>query len=1366
MDEVARRYGVTPDQLDKILGAQERKRQKNRAKRARKRGGATGEDGNYEIIEEGPLEQNGEDARDRVGENRRQGTAIPPSGFGGEQPRNQGSRNETGSRSNPTSSANQRPETPAPSGILRRPSRGIGERRGDDGIPPSSLNDSTPQRRPLVLTTEEHEIVMNIEQQSRSRSNRERTSVVTPAPNQRKEASPHVANPFEDPELDDLPELEDMPTRPAVIPQITRDWNSSNTSRPGNTPRPEVWVNLPVGSYAEARRDLSEYAFTAMKEAIADGSTFTPNRINGFPKRSEAINAMISLATHKMAVESGLEITNSLFANPGRLVCLTMKALQSIIQRPDQARQWVKKLHTTDPVSPNLNDVTPLQLKHLVGNQHRVLSGSTPPAEECIKFLQMVLKRFHPDDYEEIDQTMQAAGLPASTYVRFITMQGEFSQWIGRAMGNELSSFIPRIYRLGKLQEEVDEEENALLEEMSIGRSVTSFQVSESESEPQAQDSESTPPRESGASKNAEMGMEVEEFAKDLHPLDPISTLVERAEKEGREIIIPMKLLRDHSVLNGFEIFPYEQDEVPSTSPIAEVNYPYEALDHRYHGVTEAEAKQTLVDKVLVPYLNSHFSEVQTLLKWHYGAKPYQELTMLCGAPSQMKVSIKELGLAIVVPPKKTQHKEQVSSMDPVYALPKIPTRSILQVEMRENMNPEAMVEQLGEVFEAMSPGQEVTIEGSWEVLPNLAESPIGSEFNPKTIRIQVNSSFEMESLLTIKKEDSQEASRVMVALQSTRTEVLCSYPSSWVEVAIFPEVLPEHNLRSMTRFVDSLPRNSNMPDQYIIAWSDHYRYASSVKCATMYAPRELVTGLQALLERNSPIKYKGMSITPILSSEKSEVSYYQDVFQKHTAMTQGRQVLQISGVPQWLKLESLKITAEVLQREVQEHQSGWTVADLLMRLTPEGIVNFRSDGVFTEMLPGNRGDSIVLCFHNQDAMRAWKCQDEVMRIVSTAGGSASQSKLKIEMIPSIEFQEEDNRQDDMAHEHEKEEESSVSSSESSEPPQRKHPGHESNFESQPPARQLESLMNMMQERAESMANLEGQIEKLTVSMTSMSTDISDLKTQSEANVKATVVATMTEQQLENFINERCVPKFVDQVIAKQRELKMETTEQQKEMLSQVSSKFAGVVREELHLSYPTAEQHLVSTFRKCLQEAVREMKKATGQDVPSPTSSCGLPKDGNDEDNQPRSLSPPSQEYPALYKGWEEEASRGADRTLGSALEILQRGRCEDDDAEEDDTTESKAFQQHPSTIEFRAGTLTRQVEAGENEAINEPRGPIFEVEGEMSNLTAPNFGVTEAETATEVEVPDEPESPAEAEGERAEHDHNSLENGKVNNK
>lgn len=36
---------------------------------------------------------------------------------------------------------------------------------------------------------------------------------------------------------------------------------------------------------------------------------------------------------------------------------------------------------------------------------------------------------------------------------------------------------------------------------------------------------------------------------------------------------------------------------------------------------------------------------------------------------------------------------------------------------------------------------------------------------------------------------------------------------------------------------------------------------------------------------------------------------------------------------------------------------------------------------------------------------------------------------------------------------------------------------------------------------------------------------------------------------------------------------------------------------------------------------------------------------------------SPPSQEFPSLYRGWNEEHSKGADRTLGSALQEIQKG-------------------------------------------------------------------------------------------------------------
>jgi hypothetical protein len=171
-----------------------------------------------------------------------------------------------------------------------------------------------------------------------------------------------------------------------------------------------------------------------------------------------------------------------------------------------------------------------------------------------------------------------------------------------------------------------------------------------------------------------------------------------------------------------------------------------------------------------------------------------------------------------------------------------------------------------------------------------------------------------------------------------------------------------------------------------------------------MYAPRDLVPGLQVVLERNSPIKYKGIEVIPIVSSEKTEVSYYQDVLQKHSAATQNKQVLKVSGIPQWLKLESLKITAEIMQREVQEHQTGWTVVDLLKRLTPNGIESFSSEGIFKEILPGNRGDSVLMCFDLQDAAKAWKCQEEVLRILSAAAGSASLSRLTIEFVPPLEL--------------------------------------------------------------------------------------------------------------------------------------------------------------------------------------------------------------------------------------------------------------------------------------------------------------------------------------------------------------------------
>jgi hypothetical protein len=612
------------------------------------------------------------------------------------------------------------------------------------------------QRRQSRVRNEEHEGVNRARSQQRVNEVSDLTSRYDEIPritmmnaNADRETlraiRPNTQDPFTAGDgTEDMPELEEVP----------RQW--SRNQLPPEVNDPNAWFNLPIGNFEEFKRDFSPQAIQIIKEAIADGASFTPFKINQFTSQSEALQAMVSLAVHRMMTESGVEITNSLLANPGRIVCLPMGTISSIIKRLDQARVWFKKMHSIDPVSPNLNDVTPLYVKQLVGKSYQMLSSATPPTEECIKVLKLILKRYHPDDVEKIEEAMQRAELVPATFVRFIKQQGELAKWIQREMGEELLSFVPRIYRLTRLQEEVDEEENARLEELSIGRSVSSFPIQEPEA---ATEGEMVAGGGDKVHLSTQRNEQAEDtaFDHDLDPLDPMSTLVNHAERNGSDVLISKTLLRDLACRQDFEIYQYEFDDVPEASPAFEVGFPSEAFDYQYAGVTESEAKKTLCDTVLEPYFNRHFPEAATILKWHYGKTSHQELSLLCGAPSQLKVSIKGLDLVICSPPKKTKSRESVSLlMDPVYALPKLPMRSILQIELSENADPASLVEQLGSYFESLSPGQEAGVEESWEVLLNLSEASIGTENEPKTIRVLIGSSFDMKEFFRISRRREQ----------------------------------------------------------------------------------------------------------------------------------------------------------------------------------------------------------------------------------------------------------------------------------------------------------------------------------------------------------------------------------------------------------------------------------------------------------------------------------------------------------------------------------------------------------------------------------------------------------------------------------
>jgi hypothetical protein len=102
-------------------------------------------------------------------------------------------RSSTVARTQETSRRTE--QSPAPSGILRRPSRGIsGGRGGNEEIPLSSLNDTPNNRiRPVVLTTEEHEMVMrnqnvnNRREQTSYQQQRDASTVVSPPSAQRRQ---------------------------------------------------------------------------------------------------------------------------------------------------------------------------------------------------------------------------------------------------------------------------------------------------------------------------------------------------------------------------------------------------------------------------------------------------------------------------------------------------------------------------------------------------------------------------------------------------------------------------------------------------------------------------------------------------------------------------------------------------------------------------------------------------------------------------------------------------------------------------------------------------------------------------------------------------------------------------------------------------------------------------------------------------------------------------------------------------------------------------------------------------------------------------------------------------------------------------
>jgi hypothetical protein len=176
--------------------------------------------------------------------------------------------------------------------------------------------------------------------------------------------------------------------------------------------------------------------------------------------------------------------------------------------------------------------MAPFKLQSLIGNKRvQALLGRTPRVEVIFQSIEMTVRRFFPDDHERIMVQMQSAQISPKEHMKLVKNKGELAVWVLTKSGLQgVRQYSPQIFDLSSIQEQVDEEEYARVEEMSMGASITSLY--QFDSEPQtAERPENEAPQETEdetMGQSEERG-EVDQIYEDLDPLDPMGSFLSRA---------------------------------------------------------------------------------------------------------------------------------------------------------------------------------------------------------------------------------------------------------------------------------------------------------------------------------------------------------------------------------------------------------------------------------------------------------------------------------------------------------------------------------------------------------------------------------------------------------------------------------------------------------------------------------------------------------------------------------------------------------------------------------------------------------------------------------------------------------------------
>jgi hypothetical protein len=749
---------------------------------------------------------------------------------------------------------------------------------------------------------------------------------------------------------------------------------------------------------------MSDQARAIVKSALAEPGSFSHIKLNCL-NGSEFWDLLLSLVVHQVAAAAEVERTSEALGLHGNILTSPLQELINVITREHRARPYFLKLQAASIVSLNPMNMAPFELQALIGNKRvQALLGRTPPVEVIFQSIEMTVRRFFPDDHERIMVQMQNAQLSPKEHMKLVKNKGELAVWVLTKSGLQgVRQYSPQIFDLSSIQEQVDEEEYARIEEMSMGASITSMYHFDSEPQTTEHLENETHQEMEGVAMGQDVeGAEGDQIYEDLDPLDPMGSILSRALRLSRTVVASKSKLLNQYMLTSFDTVEYVHEQVlQDVSPAVEFGYPLHEIDFHYAGVQDIEAVKILMAKVVTPWVEKYYPDAIQVVKLFIAKKSLDELIQLCQAPFQLGKEVETLKLILCTPKAEAGEDKQCRDQDPVVALPKDQSECIIQVELSSSVDPHEFLGTIEDFLRELEPEHEGTVVDAWVLNKDLSESKLSGS-QDQTIRIRVQASFNFHDFFAIERDASDFKKKYceIVKVAGGNGKILTVVPSSYKMAAWLPYITPDESMEKFRMLIRSLKNSMVQEGTYEIDWDENYSFGTSVRMIQVKADPAAIPHLKKILEENSPIQCAGKIFHPILQGEDVDSPFYRDVLDEHDRYVNRRRLLRVDEIPKWFKPDKAVVTEAIYGSVIPQDREQWTVSDLLLHLSPSGISEAWQDRVFIQVLPGNTANSMSIVYDETKRAEALSLREEILRIVTAAIGEESASHLIIESYP------------------------------------------------------------------------------------------------------------------------------------------------------------------------------------------------------------------------------------------------------------------------------------------------------------------------------------------------------------------------------